>query len=317
MSLSPLEGDHEVSLTPRETEPKNGSHAVKPLLGRAHPVLGSAFGYPRDFLKNRFVYVVISPRAGGLSVGVNMNPDQYCNFDCVYCEVDRSHPPTERQLDVPVMVRELEETIAAVTSGRLREHSCYKSAPEELLQLRHVTLSGDGDPTLCPNFIESVQAVMHVRALGRFPFYKIVLVTNATGLNQPDVQTGISFLTNMDEVWAKLDAGTQAYMEKINRTQVSLEQVLANILDLARKRPVIIQSLFPAINDLEPPEEEIEEYAQRLLELKRAGAQIPLVQIYSATRPTPNSQFTHLPLRILSRIAHKVKKTTGLNAEVF
>lgn len=317
MNSSHLEHDHPVSLTSPEGDLKNESSAVKAVPARAHHVFGTAFGHPRDFLENQFVYVVISPRARGLSVGVNMNPDQYCNFDCLYCEVDRSQPKRERQLDVAVMIQELEETLAAITSGRLRERPLYGMAPEELLKLRHVTLSGDGEPTLCPNFVEAVQTVLHLRALGQFPFFKIVLVTNATGLNLPEVQRGISFFTGMDEVWAKLDAGTQPYLERINQTKVSLEQVLENILMLGRRRPVIIQSLFPAINNEEPQEAEIEEYIQRLVELKQGGAQIPLVQIYSATRPTPHSEFTHLPLRTLSRIAQKVKKATGLNAEVF
>src|ERR1700733_2017718 len=70
----------------------------------------TAFGCPRHFLGNRFVYVVISPRAGGLSIGLNMNPDKFCNFDCVYCEVNRDVPPAERELDVGVMATELEKT---------------------------------------------------------------------------------------------------------------------------------------------------------------------------------------------------------------
>jgi hypothetical protein len=79
----------------------------------------------------------------------------------------------------------------------------------------------------------------------------------------------------------------------------------------------VIQSLFPAIDGEEPPLEEIEQYAQRLKELKAGGAQIPLVQIYSATRPTPNSGCGHLPLKTLSRIAHAVRQATGLKAEVY
>ncbi len=49
----------------------------------------TAFGRPRDFLSNHFVYVVTSSRARGLSLGINVNPDKYCNYDCLYCEVDR------------------------------------------------------------------------------------------------------------------------------------------------------------------------------------------------------------------------------------
>jgi hypothetical protein len=67
----------------------------------------------------------------------------------------------------------------------------------------------------------------------------------------------------------------------------------------------------------EPPLEEIEQYTQRLLEMKNGGAHISMVQIYSATRPSATSECTHLPLRVLSRIANTVRQTTGLRAEVF
>ncbi|MFO1487656.1 MAG: hypothetical protein U1F65_04180 [Verrucomicrobiota bacterium] len=120
-----------------------------------------------------------------------------------------------------------------------------------------------------------------------------------------------------DEIWAKLDGGTQAYLDKVYRVNFPLEKILGNILHVARQRPVIIQSLFPAINGQEPPHDEIEQYALRLKELKADGAQIPLVQIYSATRPTPNSGCGHLPLKTLSRIAQTVRQVAGLKAEVF
>lgn len=278
---------------------------------------GTAFGCPREFLGNQFVYTVISPRARGLSVGVNMNPDKRCNFDCVYCEVDRSEPAGAQKLDVSLMVSELERTLALVHSGEIRQQSFYRSAPAELLELRHVALSGDGEPTLCPNFVEAVEALVHFRARRRFPFFKLVLITNASGLDQPEVADGLKLFTASDEVWAKLDAGTQQYMNRINRPDCALEKVLANILRLARIRPVVIQSLFSSINGEAPAGSEIEAYVQRLCELKTAGAQISLVQIYSATRPTPNSECGHLPLRTLSQIAQRVREVSGLTAEAF
>ncbi len=275
----------------------------------------TAFGCPRDFLGNRFVYAVISPRARGLSIGVNMNPDRQCNFDCAYCEVNRCVPPQDTQLDTEVMAMELHKTLAVVRSGEIRQMSFFSAVPNELLQLQHVALSGDGEPTLCPNFEEAVQAVVHVRARG--PFFKLVLITNATGLDTDEVQKGLRYFTSNDEIWTKLDAGTASYMQKVNRPAVPLEKVLENILKIGRKRPVVIQSLFPAINGEEPTPEEIVEYVQRLNDLKQRGAQISLVQIYSATRPTAHSECGHLPLKTLSRIAQAVRTTTGLHAEVF
>jgi wyosine [tRNA(Phe)-imidazoG37] synthetase (radical SAM superfamily) len=275
------------------------------------------FGRPRDFLDNRFVYITISARARGLSVGVNMNPDKACNFDCLYCEVDRHTPFQKQSLDVTAMSEELQRTLAFVHSGQIRLHQPYGVLPGELVELRHVALSGDGEPTLCPNFAEAVQSVIHIRACGGFPFFKIILITNAAGLDLIPVKDSLKLLTHFDEVWAKLDVGTQAYMDKVNRPQVPLEKVLANILRLGRQRPVIIQSLFSLLDGQEPPAEEIEQYIERLKELKTAGAVIPLVQVYSPTRPVTQAGCGHLPLKSLSHIAKLIRTATGLRAEVF
>lgn len=275
----------------------------------------TAFGYARDFLQNRFVYFVISPRAGGLSVGVNLNPVVRCNFDCLYCEVDRAVPARAAQLDTDRMAMELREALELARGGWLRQWPRYANLPPDLLRVRHVALSGDGEPTLSNQFVEAVQTVAHVRATG--DFFKMVLVTNSTGLDRPQAQAGLKFLIREDEVWAKLDGGTQEYLNRINGAAAPLEKILDNILLVGRKRPVVIQSLFPAINGAPPPDREIAEYAKRLKELKQAGAQISLVQIYSATRPMAKTGCSHLPLRALSQIAQTVRRETGLHAEVF
>jgi wyosine [tRNA(Phe)-imidazoG37] synthetase (radical SAM superfamily) len=282
---------------------------------QAAPGRETAFDRPRDWLGNRFVYAVISSRARGLSLGVNVNPDKKCNFDCSYCEVDRRVPARESRLDVEVMAAELRKTIAYIQSGKLAARPAYHSLPAELLQLRQVALSGDGEPTLASNFIEAVQAVVRVRAVGGF--FKMVLYTNGTGLDLPQVQRGLEFLTKSDEIWIKLDGGTQSFIDKVNRPDVPLEKILSNILLVGRRRPVIIQSLFPAIHGDEPPFEEIREFALRLKELKAGGAEISLVQIYSAARPGVNAEWGHLPLRVLSEIAHTVRQVAGLRTEVF
>lgn len=283
---------------------------------RLHCAQETTFGRPREFLDNQLVYAVVSARARGLSLGINLNPDKRCNFNCVYCEVHRNGEPRP-ELNVELMAAELKKMLAFIRGGRMREMAPYRVLPDELLQLRHVALSGDGEPTLSLQFAEALQAVIHVRALAGFPFFKLVLITNGTGLHLPQVQAGLKYFTRSDEVWVKLDGGTQAYLNRINRADVPIEKILANIATLGRQRPVVIQSLFPALGDEEPSVEEIEQYAERLLQLKNEGAQISLVQIYSAARPSANSPCGHLPLKVLSRIAQTVRQTTGLKAEVF
>ncbi|MGD0814923.1 MAG: hypothetical protein ABSA83_15060 [Verrucomicrobiota bacterium] len=277
----------------------------------------TAFGHRRLFFENRFVYTVISPRTRGLSIGINMNPDQSCNFDCVYCEVARSLPAVAQSLDVGVMAEELEKTLSLVQSGGIREHPACRSVSSELLQLRQVALSGDGEPTLCPNFTEAIEAVVHVRARRTVSCVKLALITNGSRLDSRAVRKGLRCLTPNDEIWIKLDAGTQTYMERVNRSEVPLEKVIENMLLVGRQRPIIIQSLFSLIHGQGPPPQEIDEYIHRLRDLKRGGAQISLVQIYSATRPMAHDYCGHLPLKEMSRIRQRIKAETGLRAEVF
>ena len=277
----------------------------------------AAFGRPREFLGNRFVYAVISQRAHGLTIGINLNPDKACNMHCTYCEVNRDVPGGDPQVDLEVLRRELENLLDLTFQKRLREFPYFKTVPDELLVLKDVALSGDGEPTLSPQFAEIVREVVHVRSSGRFPFFKLVLVTNTAGLDLPQVRRGLKLLTSQDEIWAKLESGSQDYMDRINGPGMSLDKVMANILMTGRERPIVIQSLFPLIEDQEPPAEEIDLYVRRLSELKKKGARISLVQVYSAHRPSHHPKVGHLPLKCLSRIAQRVRSATGLCAEVF
>src|SRR4051812_49806492 len=89
----------------------------------------SAFGYPRNFLDNHLVYVVVSARARGLSIGVNLNPDKHCNFDCVYCEVDRRVPIANTTLDLALLAEELESTIGFDGEQGMRTSAVAHSFP--------------------------------------------------------------------------------------------------------------------------------------------------------------------------------------------
>ncbi|MBL9127554.1 MAG: hypothetical protein JNL97_07905 [Verrucomicrobiales bacterium] len=278
-------------------------------------------GCPRFYLgSSRLVYAVLSSRARGLSIGVNLNPDQYCNFDCCYCEVSRSatrRPAGPAAVNAQAVAAELTEALQQVNDGALMRRTPFAALPKETLRLAHVAISGDGEPTLCPNFSEAVESIVHLRAAGITPYFKMVLLTNATAFDQPAVRAGLRLFTRSDEIWAKLDVGTQAALERINRTSVPLERILRNIGDLARQRPVVIQSLFVEVDGVLPERTELIEYGRRLLRLKQEGAQISVVQIYSATRPHHSKMCRHLSLRVLSDVAAAVHQMTGLRVEVF
>jgi wyosine [tRNA(Phe)-imidazoG37] synthetase (radical SAM superfamily) len=209
------------------------------------------------------------------------------------------------------------EILTRVRERRISELPGFANLPKELLELKEVALSGSGEPTLCPDFPDALGEVIRIRAKGLLPFFKIVVITNTSGLPRPEVREALRSLGSRDEVWAKLDAGTQEYMDEINAPDAKLADVMSNILGLAAERPVVIQSLFPLVRGQEPESAEVDQYINRLRELKAGGAKISLVQIYSAHRPPRAGECDHLPLNRLSNIARRVRAATGLRAEVF
>jgi wyosine [tRNA(Phe)-imidazoG37] synthetase (radical SAM superfamily) len=231
--------------------------------------------------------------------------------------VERGRPSRFATFDAAQLADELHQTLELVQGDRLTEWPRYGKLSNELRRLRMVALSGDGEPTISPDFLEAVHTVLQVRATRPNEYFKIAVLTNSTRLDRPQVQAGISLLTRDDEVWAKLDGGTQEYINRINGSEFRIAKILSNISMVGRRRPIVIQSLFPEVQGVAPSEKEILEYAMRLKQLKEGGAEIGLVQIYSAVRPMARPGCRHLPLKVLSGIARTVRKTAGLRAEVF
>ena len=133
----------------------------------------------RNFAENHYVYAVVSRRSKGVSVGVNLNPDKVCNFDCVYCQVDRRTPPVVRDVDEGRLLAELDDMLGQVTTGRLFEHERFRQTPPALRRLNDIAFAGDGEPTTCPKFAEAVQAVADVKQKHALDAVKLVLITNA------------------------------------------------------------------------------------------------------------------------------------------
>src|SRR5216110_837751 len=106
----------------------------------------------RTFRENLYVYAVVSRRSKGVSIGVNLNPDKICNFDCVYCQVDRTTPGGAKDVDLPLLRAELSAMMDAVVSGALFEHERFRATPVHLRRFNDIAFSGDGEPTTCPQF---------------------------------------------------------------------------------------------------------------------------------------------------------------------
>jgi wyosine [tRNA(Phe)-imidazoG37] synthetase (radical SAM superfamily) len=271
--------------------------------------------HPRSFEDNRFVYAVVSRRSGGVSIGVNLNPEKYCNFDCVYCQVDRTvhGGPVLRKVDLPQLAAELDDMVDLVVSGRLFDAARFAATPAEYRRLNDIALSGDGEPTASPVFDDVVELCAEVRRRRRLDQVKLVLITNATLLERERVRRGLAVLdANNGEIWGKLDAGTEDYYQTIDRTKVKLATVLENLLVTARQRPIVIQSLFMRLNDVPPSVEEQSAYCDRLNELVAGGGQINLVQIHTISRRPAEGFASPLDDSEVDAFAELVRERTGL-----
>src|SRR6476469_9784887 len=100
--------------------------------------------HERTFRENRFVYPVLSRRSGGISVGVNLNPDKVCNFDCIYCQVDRTRQSETRFVELEALLAELNHMLSMVRSGEIYETDKFRDTPAALRRLHDIAFSGDG-----------------------------------------------------------------------------------------------------------------------------------------------------------------------------
>lgn len=284
-----------------------------------HSGLAAVQDHSRQFADFTFVYPVISRRSRGLSLGINLNPDKVCNFDCIYCEVDRRVPGKESKVDLRQMRDELTTMIRLVKDGGLAREPKFAQLPPSLTRvIRDLAFSGDGEPTLLPNFAECVQTVAEVKHAERLDQTRIVLITDAAGLDKADVKRGLAIMdAHQGEVWAKLDAGTEAYFRQVNRTTVRFARILKNLLETARVRPIVIQSLFLKVHGQAMPAAELRAYCERLNEIMRGGGQIKEVHAYTVARPTPEACVTKLSAEELNSVGTAIRERTGLRVECF
>jgi wyosine [tRNA(Phe)-imidazoG37] synthetase (radical SAM superfamily) len=272
----------------------------------------------RIYRENKFVYPVLSRRSGGISIGVNLNPDKICNFDCIYCQVDRRSEAETRFVETQRLWDELDRMLDFVTSGRIYEDAKFADVPSTLRRLNDIAFSGDGEPTTYRNFDEIIAAAAELKQRRGLSDVKLVLITNATMFHRPAVERGLEILdANNGEIWAKLETGTEEYYQLVERTKIPFRQVLDNIAAAARKRPLVIQSLFMRIRGQAPPANEIAAFCDRLNEILAAGGMLKSVQVYTVARQPAESFVEPLGNDELDAIAQTIRERTSVPAPVF
>jgi wyosine [tRNA(Phe)-imidazoG37] synthetase (radical SAM superfamily) len=281
--------------------------------------MGNAWRHhERRWKNNRYVYAVVSRRSRGISIGLNLNPGKLCNFDCVYCQVNRNLPAAVHKVHLATLSEELDRILQAEKDGSLYEDLPFNALAPAERGVRDIAFSGDGEPTAFRRFEDAVRIAAAARMRFGLHSAKLVLLTNGTYLDKPSVQTALTVLDeNNGEIWAKLDAGTEEYFRAVNRTQVPLARILKNILGAARVRTLAIQTLWFRMHDAAPPDDEIEAYCKCLNDLISAGGRFTKIQIHTIARTPAETYASPLSNDELNRVASIVKSRITVPVEVF
>ncbi|MDR0323853.1 MAG: radical SAM protein [Treponema sp.] len=259
--------------------------------------------------KGLLVYPVYSRRSRGLSVGINLFPDKkFCPFDCPYCEVF----PFENNsfFLLPQMEADLREAIAA--------------ALEQDIPIKDICFSGNGEPSLSPDFPEALKLAASIRE-ELAPCASMVLITNGAGLMKPQIFSRLLDAVLGSEkldVWLKLDAGTPEWYKKINRCEIPFEEITLKKKEFASCAPVTIQTMLCSVEGERPSAEESHAWLEFLLGLAASG-NIRKVQIYGKARSAPGDPLaSSLPVEYLEERASSLRRSLeaggfSLPVEVF
>ena len=266
----------------------------------------------RDSAGLRYVYPVISRRAGGVSVGINLNPNNACNWACVYCQVEglsRGGPP-------PLELDRLEAELAGFLDDAINGDFMRRQVPETARRLVDVAFSGNGEPTSAPEFADAVARVAEV--LRRFGLnVPLRLITNGSLLHRSAVQDGIRRLGEAGgEVWFKLDRATAVEVAAINGVAWAPEKVARNLETCAALAPTWVQTCWFALDGQAPDAASLAAYCALLAPL---AERLAGVHLYGLARPSQQPaapRLAALPEAALREVAASIEKETGLRVIV-
>lgn len=269
--------------------------------------------HSRDNAGMTYVYPVVSRRAGGVSIGINLNPNNACNWRCVYCQVPeltRGGPPP---IDLEQLRSELNALLGDVCRGDFMER---RVAPESR-KLVDVAFSGNGEPTSAAEFPEAVSCVVDViRQFGLKGQLPLRLITNGSLIDKPRVQEGLRRLAAAGgEVWFKLDGMTDEAFHRINGTQATPEAAIKRLRACAALCPTWVQSCFFMLDGAAPSAEELDAYVDGLA--REVGC-LRGVHLYGLARPSLQPEaprLGRLPKEWLEDLAGRLKEK-GLTVTV-
>ncbi len=263
--------------------------------------------HSRDVLGFKYVYAVVSRRAGGVSLGINLNPNKACNWACIYCQVDGLTKGGAPKIDLKLLENELDAMLEEILHGSFMRDR----VPEDMQFFQDIAISGDGEPTTSPQFLEVIrvigEAVKKHDLKGKI---RVRLITNGSMILREEIQNGLRRIADMGgEVWIKVDSLIPETIQHINGTHSDPEKILQLVKASCNVCPTWIQTCLFKENGAFLDEVEFEAYEHFLTHLRLEKAQIEGVWLYSVARPskqTGGENISEVPAAGLERLAKRL-----------
>ncbi len=272
--------------------------------------------HDRDSAGMTYVYPVLSRRAGGVSVGVNLNPNNACNWACVYCQVPGLKRGTAPEIDLMQLEAELRMLLGEILHGDFMQ----ARVPEGARRLNDIALSGNGEPTSARDFLQVIETIGRVMAdfdlVGKV---KLVLITNGSLVDRPWVQAGLHAMARLNgEVWFKLDSATAAGMRAINQTRIAPGKQFERLKIAAALCTTWLQTCVFATDGAPPTTSEQQGYLDLVRRTCVEHVPVKGVLLYGLARPSHQPQASHLsplPAAWLEDFAERIRQA-GLPVKV-
>jgi len=264
-----------------------------------------------------YIYPVISRRAGGLSIGINLNTNNACNWRCIYCQVPELQRGKPSAIDFDLLEQELRNFLIDILHGDF--YLCHNIPPEHR-NIRDIAISGNGEPTSAEEFDRIVELIGCITdKLGLLDHIKLVLITNGSLMQRSTVQNAITHLSTLNgEVWFKLDSATNVGIRYINNVNLSIEKVRKNLEAVTKLCPTWIQTCVFGLDGKPPSDRECESYVEFLADVMQRGFLLQGVLLYGIARPSTQPEakrLTRLPADWLEQYAGQIRQT-GIEVKI-
>ncbi len=264
----------------------------------------------RDIFKTRYVYPVVSRRAGGLSLGINLNTNNACNWQCIYCEVPNLTRGKPDPIDLNLLRVELQDWLKnLVEGGFIEKHT------DPGTRFKDIALSGNGEPTACKEFKSVLRIIEEEFTACKCPTdIKIRLITNGSYLSEKEVQDAWQEMPLEKEIWFKIDSANTLTIQQLNQVNLTQNQIRKNLESALSVSSTVIQTCLTKINGQLPQESEICEYVSLL---KPYEKKINSIHLYSLARPTEQKTLYSLERLSDKEMIHIADKMDKLSIPIF